>query len=100
MTTAPVKVPALPAPAIARPTMKAAEVGAAAQRIEPISKSTTTVMNVHFEGKKVCRAMGQQGGRERVSTYIDFAHGQLEGAEGEQVCGLIPGYVAKRVELI
>lgn len=93
-------MPAVPAPAIARPTMKAAEVGAAAQTTEPISKITATVMNVHFEGKKVCRAMSYQGRRERVLTYVDFAHGQLEDAVREQVCGLVPGYVAKRVELI
>ena len=58
MTVAPVKVPALPMPAMARPTIKAEEVGAAAQMIEPISKITTIVMKVHLAEKKVCCAMG------------------------------------------
>jgi hypothetical protein len=58
MTVAPVKVPALPVPAIARPTIKAGEVGAAAQTIEPISKIKMTVMKVHLAEKKVCCAMG------------------------------------------
>ena len=50
----PVEVPALPRPAMARPTMKAVEVGAAAQMIEPISKITTVAMKASLEGKKVC----------------------------------------------
>lgn len=53
MTIAPVKVPALPAPAMARPMMKAGEEGAAAQMMEPSSKRRTTPMKVHFGGKNV-----------------------------------------------
>ncbi len=59
MTVAPVKVPALPMPEIARPIMKAGEVGAAAQMIEPISKITMAVMKVHLAEKKVCCAMDE-----------------------------------------
>ena len=58
ITIAPVKVPALPVPAIARPTMKDGEVGEAAQTMEPISKIRMTVMKVHLAEKKVCCAMG------------------------------------------
>lgn len=38
MTRAPEKIPADPTPAIARPMMRATEVGAAPQTTEPISK--------------------------------------------------------------
>lgn len=55
MTFAPIKVPAAPAPEMARPTMKAGEVGAAALMIEPSSKMTTVEMKTHFAGKKVWR---------------------------------------------
>ena len=48
MTFAPVKEPALPAPEMARPTMKAAEVGAAAETMDPISKIAMVVMKVHL----------------------------------------------------
>lgn len=57
MTIARVNVPALPVPARARPTMKAGEVGAAAQTIEPISKITMTMMKVHLAEKNVYYAM-------------------------------------------
>lgn len=53
MRVAPILVPALPKPAIARPTIKAVDVGAAAQMIEPTSKITIVVMKVHFVVKKV-----------------------------------------------
>lgn len=54
MTLAPVEVPALPRPAMARPTMKAVEVGASAQTMEPISKMMTVAIKACLEGKKVC----------------------------------------------
>ena len=54
MTLAPVVQPALPMPATARPIIKAREVGAAAQMMEPISKTSTMAMKVHLAGKKVC----------------------------------------------
>lgn len=38
---APEKIPADPTPAIARPMMKEVELGAAPQRVLPISKTTT-----------------------------------------------------------
>lgn len=38
--------------------------------------------------------------KEKGATYIDFAHGQLEGAAGEEVRGLVPRYVVEGVELI
>lgn len=54
MIMPPVEVPALAAPEMARPTMNAVDVGAAAQMMEPISKTTTVRMKVHLAGKKVC----------------------------------------------
>lgn len=42
----PEKMPADPNPAIARPVMKTADVGAAAQMMEPISKTTMTIRYV------------------------------------------------------
>jgi hypothetical protein len=44
----PEKMPAAPAPAIARPLMKAVELGAAPQIAEPISKTTIDRRNTHF----------------------------------------------------
>jgi len=44
----PAKIPAAPAPAMARPTMKAGELGAAPQRAEPASKTTIDVRKTHF----------------------------------------------------
>ena len=54
LTSAPVNVPALPIPAMARPTMNASDDGAAAQRMEPASKITTIATKVHLAGKNVC----------------------------------------------
>jgi hypothetical protein len=42
----PEKIPAEAVPATARPTMKMADVGAAPQMADPISKKTTHVKNV------------------------------------------------------
>jgi hypothetical protein len=50
---APVKRPAAPRPAIARPTMKADDVGAAPQATEPISKITNAVRNTHLTLKNI-----------------------------------------------
>lgn len=101
MTRAPVNVPALPTPAIARPTMNAEDEGAAAQRIEPASKITTIVKKVHLAGKNVCSwvsvARSDSGWRE---TNVCFAYWQLEGAEGEEVRGLVPGDVIEGVEFV
>jgi hypothetical protein len=44
----PVKRPAEPRPAMARPRMKIIEVGAAPQIAEPISKITRKLIKVHF----------------------------------------------------
>jgi hypothetical protein len=44
----PVKMPAEPRPAMARPRMKAIEVGAAPQSAEPTSKTTRNMMKTHF----------------------------------------------------
>ena len=65
MTREPVVMPALPTPAMARPTMKAVEVGAAAQMIEPTSKTRATEMKVHLAEKKVYELawLGQVTGR-------------------------------------
>jgi hypothetical protein len=38
--------------------------------------------------------------KERGATYIDLAHGQLEGAEGEEVRGLVPRYVVEGIKMI
>lgn len=45
---APVKMPAEPTPAIARPIMNAVDVGAAPQITEPTSNTTMQEMKVHF----------------------------------------------------
>lgn len=42
---------------MARPMMKAAEVGAAAEMTEPISKTTTVMMKTHLAEKKVYRVL-------------------------------------------
>jgi hypothetical protein len=44
----PVKRPAEPRPAMARPRMKIIEVGAAPQIPEPVSKITRKLIKVHF----------------------------------------------------
>lgn len=53
MTIAPVVAPALPRPAMARPMMKAVDVGAAAQMMEPTSNTIIAVMKVHLVVKYV-----------------------------------------------
>ena len=58
MMIAPAVVPAVPIPAMARPIIKAVDVGAAAQTIEPISKTTIVAMKVVLVAKKVCRPVG------------------------------------------
>jgi hypothetical protein len=45
---APENIPADPNPAIARPTMKATEVGAVAQIMEPTSKIAKAIRKVHL----------------------------------------------------
>lgn len=52
---APEKVPAMPMPAIARPTMNTAELGAAPQTRDPISKIVREHRNVHLAGKVLYR---------------------------------------------
>lgn len=53
MRMAPEKIPADPTPAIARPIIKAAELGAAPQMALPISKMTSAVKYTHLIEKKV-----------------------------------------------
>ena len=53
MTKAPEKIPADPTPAIARPTIRATEVGAAPQRAEPSSKIKIEIKKMTLIGKKV-----------------------------------------------
>jgi hypothetical protein len=50
---APVKIPEEPKPAIARPMMRAMELGAAPQRAEPTSNKKIPVRKTHFVGAKV-----------------------------------------------
>lgn len=50
ITEAPTRFPAPPKPVMARPIMSAVDVGAAAHKVEPISKMTTSTKNVHFAG--------------------------------------------------
>lgn len=47
---APLKTPAAPAPAIARPIIRVVEVGAAAHRIEPSSNSERARMKIDRGG--------------------------------------------------
>ena len=51
-TKLPVRMPALPHPATARPTMSAAELGAAPQTSEPSMKSETATKYGHLTGKR------------------------------------------------
>lgn len=44
----PVTIPEAPQPEIALPTMKAAELGAAADTMDPISRIATAVTRTHF----------------------------------------------------
>jgi hypothetical protein len=53
MRMAPEKIPADPTPAIARPMIKAAELGAAPQMALPISKMTRAIKKTHLMEKKV-----------------------------------------------
>lgn len=53
MIRAPENIPADPRPAIARPTIRASEVGAAPQTAEPISKIVIAIKKTHLIGKKV-----------------------------------------------
>jgi hypothetical protein len=48
MTVAPEKIPAEPIPAIARPTMKALELGAPPHRADPISKMRIATRKMVF----------------------------------------------------
>lgn len=57
--------PALPTPAMARPMMKAVDVGAAAQMMEPTSNMKMSAMKAHLEGKKVCCCGGQLASRRK-----------------------------------
>jgi len=53
MIRPPEKIPAAPRPAIARPTIRAGELGAAPQTAEPTSKIVMAIKNTHLIGKKV-----------------------------------------------
>lgn len=52
MINAPEKIPAPPIPAIARPTMRARELGLAPQIVEPISNTTNAPIKVHLMGSR------------------------------------------------
>lgn len=45
---APIEIPVAPSPAMARPTMRQSEFGAAAHNMEPTSKMAMDVMKVHL----------------------------------------------------
>jgi hypothetical protein len=53
MINAPEKMPAPPMPAIARPTMRATELGLAPQIAEPTSNVARALINVHLIGSRV-----------------------------------------------
>lgn len=53
VTIAPVKMPALPSPAIARPTIKVTESGATPQMREPSSKTKSAERKTHLMLKRV-----------------------------------------------
>jgi hypothetical protein len=52
VTSAPLKIPAEPAPEMARPTIKTADDGATADTSEPISKTKKPVRNVYLMENK------------------------------------------------
>lgn len=51
--TTPEKIPAAPTPAMARPTMKTTELGAAPQMADPTSNKMTVARKTVFTEKKV-----------------------------------------------
>lgn len=53
MINAPEKMPAPPIPAMARPIMRAIELGLAPQMAEPTSNINTAPIKVHFRDNKV-----------------------------------------------
>lgn len=53
MINAPEKIPAPPIPAMARPTMRATELGLAPQMAEPTSKINTAPTKVHLTDNNV-----------------------------------------------
>lgn len=53
VTNKPLKLPEAPTPAIARPTIKAADVCADPHTADPISKTTTEAMKTHLMGKRL-----------------------------------------------
>jgi hypothetical protein len=65
MIKAPLKIPALPRPAMARPTMRASEVGAVPQTMEPISKITIAVMYTYQVDLRL-----KFTGREEQRTHL------------------------------
>lgn len=53
MTVEPAKIPPDPSPAMARPTINALELGAAAHTTDPTSKTTIAIMNTSLVEWKV-----------------------------------------------
>lgn len=69
MIKAPAKIPAPPTPAIARPMIKASELGAAPHIAEPTSKMKMAVKKTHFTGKKVYSLPNISWKAQVVSRY-------------------------------
>ena len=68
-TTSPEKLPAAPTPAIARPTIKAADVGAPPHMAEPTSNMTTEMMKTDLMEKRVYSFPKKSWKAQRVNKY-------------------------------
>lgn len=71
MLKAPCSIPALPSPAIARPTIRLMELGAAPQIAEPTSKIPMKVIKVHFTSYKVYNLPIERQKAAAVSRYAN-----------------------------
>lgn len=79
--TAPAMMPALPIPAIALPTIKATEFGAAPHRADPTSKTKMRIKNTYFAVWKVYILPMSNWKQELVNMNADPYHPSCERLE-------------------
>lgn len=101
---APEKIPAEPRPAMARPTIKTGELGAAPQMALPASKMTTDVRKTLSSPNQYNANTYPQYHVQDIPFHIvvlvEAAKDKLTGCRGEHICRAIPTDITQTMEFV
>lgn len=103
MARAPWSRPAAPNPKKARPKIRTAEYGAAAQITDPTTESQSVSRQV-YQPAGVLKVTFEQEQRGKVNNFcveilVEIAEEGLESGDGQQVRRAVPGNVVQRLEI-